>query len=79
LKRWGARDGRERKRAKTEQSFCVPKVEIAAQGYDLSINRYREVVREEVVHRAPVEILTELGRIEVEIQQELKALGGLLR
>ena len=25
----------ERERARTEQSFCVPKAEIAAQGYDL--------------------------------------------
>jgi type I restriction enzyme M protein len=38
---------------RTAQSFCVPKADIAAQGYDLSLNRYKEVVHEEVEHRAP--------------------------
>ena len=32
--RWQQRDKSERKRARTEQSFCVPKVDIAAQGFD---------------------------------------------
>ncbi|MGV7852876.1 N-6 DNA methylase, partial [Mycobacterium kansasii] len=38
--RWKQRNGTERERARAEQSFCVPKGEIAAQGYDLSLNRY---------------------------------------
>ena len=42
----------ERERARTAQSFCVPKADIVAQGYDLSINRYKEVVHDEVEHRA---------------------------
>jgi len=37
LARWANRDGTERKRPRTAQSFCVPKAEIAAQGYDLSL------------------------------------------
>src|SRR5439155_27038548 len=37
--RWKERDGKERKRPRTAQSFCVPKADIAAQGYDLSLNR----------------------------------------
>ena len=44
-------------RPRTAQSFCVPKADIAAQGYDLSLNRYKEVVHEEVAHRPPGEIL----------------------
>ena len=44
LARWQERDNNELKRARTEQSFCVPKADIAAQGYDLSLNRYKEVV-----------------------------------
>ncbi|PWG74668.1 DNA methyltransferase, partial [Enterococcus hirae] len=44
LARWPERDGKERDRPRTAQSFCVPKADIAAQGYDLSINRYKEVV-----------------------------------
>ncbi|MFL9598646.1 SAM-dependent DNA methyltransferase, partial [Aeromonas veronii] len=32
---------------RTQQAFIVPKAEIAAQKYDLSINRYKEVVYQE--------------------------------
>ncbi|MBX3633522.1 MAG: SAM-dependent DNA methyltransferase, partial [Simplicispira sp.] len=60
LARWGARTGAERERPRTAQSFCVPKAEIAAAGYDLSINRYKEVQHEAVAHRAPKEIIAEL-------------------
>jgi type I restriction enzyme M protein len=49
--------GGEFARKRTEQSFLVPKADIAAQGYDLSLNRYKEVVHEEVPHRPPGEIL----------------------
>jgi type I restriction enzyme M protein len=68
--RWRAgpeRDGAERERAAHAQSFCVPKADIAAAGYDLSINRYKEVVHEEVEHRPPKEIIAELKRLEEEI------------
>ena len=41
----------ERERPRTAQSFCVPKDDIASWGYDLSLNRYKEVVHEEVEHR----------------------------
>ncbi|MTK03775.1 class I SAM-dependent DNA methyltransferase [Micromonospora sp. CP22] len=63
LARWLRRDSDEVQRARTEQSFCVPKAEIAEQGYDLSLNRYKEVVHEEVEHRPPLEILADLERL----------------
>jgi type I restriction enzyme M protein len=56
LARWAQRNGTERERPRTAQSFCVPKADIEANGYDLSINRYKEVVHEVVEHRAPKEI-----------------------
>ena len=77
--RWLERDGSELQRARTEQSFCVPKAEIAAQGYDLSVNRYREVLREEVEHRPPTEIITELNKLEAEIQQGLVELEAMVQ
>src|SRR6202011_1592575 len=40
VQRWEGRDGAERARPRTAQSFCVSKVDIAAAGYDLSLNRY---------------------------------------
>ena len=68
----------EYKRARTEQSFCVPKADIVAQGYDLSLNRYKEVVHEEVEHLAPREILADLAKLEAEIQRGMKELEGML-
>ncbi|MCB1380626.1 MAG: SAM-dependent DNA methyltransferase, partial [Alphaproteobacteria bacterium] len=69
----------ERQRPRTAQSFCVPRAEIAANGYDLSLNRYKEVVHQEVQHRAPAEIMAELRRIEGEIAEGMKALEGMLK
>ena len=66
-------------RPRTAQSFCVPKADIAAQGYDLSLNRYKEVVHEAVEHRAPKEILADLAKLEEEIQRGMKELEGMLR
>ena len=60
------------------QSFCVPKAEIAANGYDLSINRYEEIEHEEVEHRDPKEILAELWKLEEEIQQGMRELEAML-
>ena len=78
LARWAKRDNTERNRPRTAQSFCVPKADIAAQGYELSLNRYKEVVYEEIEHRPPKEILADLAMIEKEIQQEMKELEGML-
>ena len=57
----------------------MPKADIAAQGYDLALNRYKEVVHEEVEHRPPKEILADLAKLEEEIQQGMKELEGMLR
>lgn len=78
LRRWSLRDSDESTRARTEQSFCVPKADIAAQGYDLSLNRYKEVVHEEVEHRKPTEILDELDRLEKEIGEGMAQLREML-
>lgn len=66
-------------RPRTAQSFCVPKADIAAQGYDLSINRYKEVVHETIEHLPPKEILTKLAKLEEEIQAGMKALEEMLK
>lgn len=79
LTRWAQRHGSERERPRTAQSFCVPKADIEANGYDLSINRYKEVVHEQVQHRAPGEILAELRALEDEIARGMEALEGMLK
>ena len=57
----------------------MPRADIAAQGYDLSLNRYKEVVHEEIEHRPPKEILAELAKLEEEIQRGMKELEGMLK
>lgn len=47
--------------------FLVSKADLAAQGSDLSLNRYKEVVRAAVAHRPPGEILAGLAELEKEI------------
>ena len=69
---------RELARPRTAQSFCVPKADIAAQGYDLSLNRYKEVVHEEVAHRPPGEILAALADLEKEIVLGMSELETML-
>lgn len=78
LKRWQQRDAAEQQRLPTEQSFCIPKADIAAQGYDLSINRYKVVVHEVAEHLPPKEILAKLAVLEAEIQAGMQALEGML-
>ena len=78
LARWTTRAGSEVDRARTEQSFCVSKADIVAQGYDLSLNRYKEVVHEEVEHRPPLEILADLQKVEAELQTGITELEHLL-
>ncbi len=78
LARWRNREA-ERKRARTDQSFLVPKAEIAGYDYDLSINRYKEVAYEAVAYDPPTVILERLAALEEEIAKGRKALQGLLR
>ena len=63
----------------TAQSFSVLKADLVAQGYDLSLNRYKEVVHEEATHRTPKEILADLDRLEKQIQQGMRELEGMLK
>lgn len=78
LKRWHERAGDELTNPRTAQSFCVPAREIAASGYDLSLNRYKEVVHEAVEHVPPQQLIAELKQLEAEIQTGLIELEGLL-
>lgn len=50
---------------RTLNYFMVPRVEIEAEKYDLSINRYKENVFEEVEYEAPAVILDKLLKAEV--------------
>jgi type I restriction enzyme M protein len=47
-------------------------------GYDLSLNRYKEVVHEVVDHVPPGVIMQELGVLEQQIAKGMKDLEGML-
>ncbi len=78
LARWSRRTTTERDRARTDKSFLVPKADIVAQGYDLAINRYREIVHEEIEHRPPLDILADIEALDAEIAAGVANLKGLL-
>jgi len=79
LARWEKREGAERKRLRTAQSFCVPKAEIAASGsYDLSLNRYNKIEHEKQEHASPASILKELRLLEAQISEGLGTLEEML-
>ena len=63
---------------KTQQAFVVPAADIAANKYDLSINRYKEVVYEEEEYEDPKVILQRLKALEREIMADLDELEGML-
>lgn len=78
LARWKERDGSERDRPRTSQSFSVPRDEIVAAGYDLSLNRFKLVDHVERKHDTPTEIICQLREMETEIAKSLTALEDLL-
>ncbi|EQF85684.1 N-6 DNA Methylase family protein [Clostridioides difficile 655] len=77
IKRFDNLDG-EVDRKRTEQSFFVDVEEIRENGYDLSINKYKEVVYEEVVYDAPSVIIGRVRELEKEIAVGLEELERML-
>ncbi len=65
-------------RKRTDKSFMVPKQEIADNGYDLSINKYKEVVYEKVEYPPTSEIMANIREIETEIGKDMDELEKLL-
>jgi type I restriction enzyme M protein len=56
----------------------VAKAEISTAGYDLSLNRYREVEHSEVSHENPAAIIADLRRIEIEIAEGMTRLAEMV-
>jgi len=78
LKRWFDRDGTERDNPRTAQSFCVPRTDIIAAGYDLSLNRYKEVEHEHIDHEPPQKIIADLWELEDQITHGLRQLQEMV-
>lgn len=68
----------ERDRQRTQQSFLVPKAEIVENGYDLSINKYKQVEYTPVEYLSTQEILADLNELEMEITKGLAELEEMV-
>lgn len=68
----------EKDRKRTEQSFFVPKQEIVDNGYDLSINKYKEIEYVPVEYPPTSEILADLRSLEKEIKTSMDELETML-
>jgi type I restriction enzyme M protein len=74
LKRWDNLKA-ESKRGRTDKSFMVPVKEIRDNNYDLSINRYKEVIYEQKEYEQPSVIISQIEQLDeerLELLQELK-------
>ena len=77
LARWQSK-GSESERERTEQSFLVPRDEIASNDYNLSINRYKEVQYETTEYDPPGIILARLADLEEDIARGREELQRML-
>ncbi len=68
----------ENTRARTDKSFLVPVSEIRDNKYDLSINRYKEVIYEEKVYEKPAVIIEQIEALDQERAELLKQLKEML-
>jgi len=78
IERWRNRE-REKGRKRTEKSFFVPVTEIRKNGYDLSVNKYKEIEYEEISYDEPSKIISDILKIEEDKSRALKELVRLLK
>jgi type I restriction enzyme M protein len=60
-----------------QNCFFVSKTEIVENNYDLSLNKYKQEIYEDVVYVPPKDILTKLKTLEDEIQKDLAELQSI--
>ena len=78
IARWNARNPK-KDTDHTAKAFFVSLADVEAAGFDLSLNRYKEIVHEEIKYDAPKTILRKLRALEEEIATDLTELEGMLR
>ena len=66
-------------RLRTDKSFLVPFADIKANEWDLSINRYKEVVYDEVIYAQPASIISDIKQLDKERAEALSLLEQLLK
>lgn len=70
--------GAEKDRARTEKSFMVPVQEIIDNDYDLSINKYKEIVYEKVEYPPTSELIAEIKDLNEQIAKGIAELEAML-
>ena len=68
----------EKNRSRIDKSFMVSVDEIRANNYDLTFNKYRETIKEEIIYRESSVILKEIAKLNKEIEKSLSQLESLL-
>lgn len=58
-------------RTRKDKSFFVPREEIIANGYDLTVNKYKEVERVRVEYEKPEVILARIKSLQIEIDEAI--------
>lgn len=66
-------------RNRTEKSFLVPVKEICDNGYDLSINKYKEIAYQELEYETPSLIIEKIWNLEKEILSGLEEMERLIK
>lgn len=64
---------------KGEKWFWVDKDKIVENGFDLSINKYKEIEHEEVQYEAPKVLLKRLAALERDILKDIEELDGMVK
>lgn len=77
IKRFQAKD-LDTERSQSDQSFLVPVSEIKANDWDLSINKYKEVVYDTVLYDKPEVIIAEIKQLDKERNEALNMLEKML-
>jgi len=68
----------EESRSRKDQSFLVPKEEIVANDYDLSINKYKEVERVKVEYEKPEVVMGRIKALQAEINNAMANLEKMI-
>jgi len=63
---------------RTQKSFLVPKADIVTNDYDLSINRYKEIVYDEVVYEKPHTLIADIKAIDKKRMEAMLDLEKML-
>src|SRR5699024_4176888 len=69
----------EKERKRTDKSFLVPFEEIKENDYDLSINKYKEIIFEEIEYESPGTILNNVETLEQSIVEDISKLRDILQ